>query len=30
VRPDQFVAWVSDGDASDADDIIHRVVGGHC
>jgi hypothetical protein len=29
VRPDQFVAWVSDGDATDAEGIIRRVVGGH-
>jgi hypothetical protein len=29
VRPDQFVAWVSDGDVTDAEGIIRRVVGGH-
>ena len=29
VRPDQFVAWDSDGDVTDAAGIIHRVVGGH-
>ena len=29
VRPDQFIAWVSDGDVTDADGIIRRVVGGH-
>jgi 4-hydroxyisophthalate hydroxylase len=28
VRPDQFVAWVSDGDVTDAEEIIRRVVGG--
>src|SRR5258705_7153126 len=28
VRPDQFVAWISDGDVTDAADIIRRVVGG--
>jgi hypothetical protein len=29
VRPDQFVAWVSDGDVTDAEGMIRRVVGGH-
>ena len=29
VRPDQFVAWDSDGDVTDAAGIIRRVVGGH-
>jgi hypothetical protein len=29
VRPDQFVAWDSDGDVTDAEGIIRRVVGGH-
>ena len=29
VRPDQFVAWDSDGDVTDADGIIRRAVGGH-
>jgi 4-hydroxyisophthalate hydroxylase len=29
VRPDQFVAWVSDGNVIDAESIIRRVVGGH-
>ena len=29
VRPDQFVGWVSDGDVTDADGTLHRVVGGH-
>jgi 4-hydroxyisophthalate hydroxylase len=29
VRPDQFVAWVSDGGVTDADGIIRRVVGGY-
>jgi 4-hydroxyisophthalate hydroxylase len=29
VRPDQFVAWVSDGDVTDAAAIIRRVVGRH-
>jgi 4-hydroxyisophthalate hydroxylase len=28
VRPDQFVAWVSDGDVADATGMIGRVVGG--
>jgi hypothetical protein len=28
VRPDLFVAWVSDGDVTDAPGIIRRVVGG--
>jgi len=28
VRPDQFVAWVSDDDAKDAAGIIHRAIGG--
>ena len=28
VRPDQFVAWVSDGDVTDAAGIIRRVAGG--
>jgi 4-hydroxyisophthalate hydroxylase len=27
VRPDQYVAWVSDGDVTDAAGIIHRVAG---
>jgi 4-hydroxyisophthalate hydroxylase len=29
VRPDQFVAWVSHGDVTDASGIIRGVVGGH-
>ena len=29
VRPDQFVAWDSDGDVTDAAGIIRRAVGGH-
>jgi 2-polyprenyl-6-methoxyphenol hydroxylase-like FAD-dependent oxidoreductase len=29
VRPDQFVAWVSDGDVTDAPGVIRRVIGGH-
>ena len=29
VRPDQFVAWDSDGDVTDAEGIIRRVVGGY-
>jgi hypothetical protein len=29
VRPDQFVAWASDGNVIDAESIIRRVVGGH-
>jgi hypothetical protein len=29
VRPDQFVAWDSDGDVTDAEGIIRRAVGGH-
>jgi len=29
VRPDQFVAWDSDGDVTDAAGIIRRVVGGY-
>ena len=29
VRPDQFVAWDSDGDVTDADGIIRRAVGSH-
>ena len=28
VRPDQFVAWVSDADVTDAAGIIRRAVGG--
>ena len=29
VRPDQFIAWTSDGDVTDAAGIIRRMVGGH-
>jgi 2-polyprenyl-6-methoxyphenol hydroxylase-like FAD-dependent oxidoreductase len=29
VRPDQFVAWISDGEVTYASGIIRRVVGGH-
>ncbi|MBA2399260.1 MAG: FAD-dependent monooxygenase [Bradyrhizobium sp.] len=29
VRPDQYVAWVSDGDVTDADGMIRRATGGH-
>jgi 4-hydroxyisophthalate hydroxylase len=29
IRPDQFIAWVSDGDVTDAAAIIRRVIGGH-
>jgi 4-hydroxyisophthalate hydroxylase len=29
VRPDQFVAWVSEGDVTDAAGVIRRVTGGH-
>ena len=28
VRPDQFIAWVSDGEVTDAAGIIRRAVGG--